>query len=84
MTNRNSAQICVLWSNGHKDYAETWQELLDVVRLSQPRVVSEEKFRKQLGRRARIWSGYRIKTDLPPQQLFQELEWAKMVVIVSP
>lgn len=75
--------VGVVWSNGQHDTAETWQELLDKVRLSQPRVLSEAKFRKELGRRAQLWSGFRIKTDLPPKELFLELSYAKVVVITE-
>lgn len=75
--------VAVLWSNGQRDEAETWDALLEKVRLSQPRKYGPVQFRRELQRRARLWAGFHIDETLPARKLFQELEYAKVVVIVE-
>jgi hypothetical protein len=72
----------ILWSNGQRDSAESWDALLDKIRSDQMRPYTEGQFRKELARRARIWSGFRIDHTLPAPMLFKELEYAKVVVIL--
>lgn len=75
--------VAVLWSNGTIDEAETWEALLEKVRLSQPRSYTPSAFRKELRRRAQLWAGFRIDEKLPPAKLFRELEYAKVVRILD-
>lgn len=73
--------VAVVWSNGQRDEAATWDGLLEAIRLSQPRSYGPVAFRKELARRAQLWSGFRIDHTLPARKLFKELEYAKVVII---
>lgn len=72
----------VIWSNGQVDEAETWSELLEVVRRSQVRRVGRRAFRKQLQHRAWVWSGAYVDHMARPRDLFEQLEYAKLLRIL--
>lgn len=74
----------ILWSNGKRDTADSWQALLDKVRKDQPTRMSETRFRSEMDRRARLWSGVRLDVDAPAEIFFKELAYAKMIVILDP
>lgn len=71
----------VTWSNGHIDRARTWQALLDGIRATQWHDYSEEEFRAVMAKRAWRWSKTEIDIGAPPARFFEELEYAKLLVI---
>lgn len=71
----------ITWSNGQVDRAPTWQALLDLVRASQWRDYTEAEFRSAMALRAARWSGIKINVDGPPRLFFEELAYAKLIVI---
>lgn len=73
--------IVIRWSNGQIDKADTWQALLDEVRLTQWRDMDEEKFRVVMYDRAWMWSNTKIDFMAPAEQLFRELQYAGLIRI---
>lgn len=75
--------IRIQWSNGTVDEAPDWQALLDHVRATQWRTYDEPAFRQAMGLRAARWSGIKINVDGPPEYFFEELRYAKLIVILK-
>lgn len=73
--------VSITWSNGHRDEAASWDALLDLVRDTQWRTYSELGFRYEMQKRAYRWSGLTIDVDGSAQDLFVELQRAKLIVI---
>lgn len=73
----------ILWSNGQRDSAESWDALLDKIRLDQPRSYTDRQFRLELARRTQLWAGFRVDPSLPAAELFKELCYAKMIVVLQ-
>lgn len=64
----------VLWPNGDMHSAPTWGKLLRQLRKTQWHRWTPWGFRREMGRRAELWSGERINTHGSAEQLFRELE----------
>lgn len=71
----------VTWSNGRVDRATSWQKLLDKIRADQWREYTEEEFRAAMAKRAWRWSKTEIDMGATPARFFEELQYAKLLVI---
>lgn len=77
--------VAVRWSNGKIDRADTWEALLDYVRVTQwaEEPLTDDEFRAVLVTRAYRWSLLKIDADLPAEFLFHALAEAHLVEIVK-
>lgn len=71
----------VTWSNGRVDRAPTWQKLLDKIRADQWHDYDEDEFRAVMAKRAWRWSKTEIDMGAAPARFFEELEFAKLLVV---
>ena len=74
--------VAVRWSNGQVDRAADWDILLEKIRVDQFRDYPMDEFRAVLVQRAFRWSGEKIDMELPAEDLFMALSWARVVEIV--
>lgn len=74
--------VAVRWSNGQIDRASDWDELLEKIRLDQFREWPTDEFKAVLATRAYRWSGAKVDPELPADEFFTELAWAKLIEIV--
>jgi hypothetical protein len=75
--------VAVRWSNGQVDRAASWDELLENIRVDQFSEWPTDEFKAVLATRAYRWTGAKVDTDLPAEQFFVELAWAKLIEIVN-
>lgn len=75
--------VAVRWSNGMVDRADSWDELLENIRLDQFSEFDPVEFRDVLAKRAWRWSRTRIDRDAEPAVFFMELAHAKLIEIVD-
>lgn len=73
----------VRWPDGSVVEAATACQLLDDVRAQQWRGYSALGFRRQLARRARVWSGTRVRPWASAAAFLHDLEAAKMLQILE-
>lgn len=78
----NAGTVRVMWSNGHVDTADSWNDLLKVVRESQVAPIGRLAFRRELAHRAWVWSNFRLDVMAPAQVLFAQMEQAHMLKII--
>lgn len=79
-----TSQIRVRWSNGHVDYAASWEALEEKVRHAQWQPWTEDEFRAVLSKRAMRWSATEIDIDGTSEELFHELQRARLVEVLDP
>jgi hypothetical protein len=76
--------VAIRWTNDDVDEAPTWQALLDLVRETQWHVYETElEFREAMAHRCEVWSGTAIDPGGTPEELFRELERARLIEIVA-
>lgn len=73
----------VIWPDGHYDSAPTWEGVFDLIRSEQWDDYSRAGFRRELGRRCRIWSGVEIDVTADYPEFFRSLEGAGFLRIVE-
>lgn len=73
----------VFWPDGTMTEAPTAREVLEDIRAQQWRGYSALGFRRQLARRARVWSGTRVRPWASAATFLQDLERAKMLQILE-
>jgi hypothetical protein len=71
------------WPHGREHQAETWGELLDAVRLDQPTTMSRLRFRLELRRQARQWSGVKVPIIVSDESFVRSLANAGLFRIVE-
>jgi hypothetical protein len=71
------------WPDGREHQAETWGELLDAVRLGQRTIMSRLRFRLELRRQARQWSGVRVPIVVSAKSFVRSLATAGLFRIVE-
>lgn len=69
----------ITWSNGTTTTADTWTELLTLVRKMQWHYYTDEEFRAALAKRCLRWSGTVIDPYGSPYRLMLELERAQLI-----
>ena len=75
--------VAVRWSNGQVDIAESWDELLERLRLIQFSEFTTAEFKSVLAKRALRWSGTDVDPDVDAGFFFLQLAWAKLIEIVD-
>lgn len=73
----------VIFADGTIFTAETWRDLEQAVRADEWNPKPKLKFRLEIGRRAYNWSGKVVDLEAGSRRLFQQLERAGMLRIVS-
>ena len=71
------------WPDGREHQAETWGELLDAVRLGQRTIKSRLRFRLELRRQARQWSGVKVRIIVSDKSFVRSLANAGLFRIVK-
>jgi len=71
------------WPHGREHQAETWGGLLDAVRLDQRTIMSRLRFRLELRRQARQWSGVKVPIIVSDESFVRSLANAGLFRIVE-
>lgn len=73
----------IRWSNGQADRAATWEELEELIRVTQWWVLPQDEFRVAMQKRAMRWSLTEIATYGDSQSFIEELHRAQLVEIIK-
>lgn len=74
--------IAIQWPDGSVLDAHSWTGLL--LKTSKRRFVRGYDIRKDLAKRAFVWSGATVDVDLPTPDFFRALEAAKLLKVLRP
>ena len=72
----------VIFPDGSFAQSPTWGGLEYRLRQEAWNPTNSEKFRKVMANRARVWSGTPVDVELISRQFFEDLEAAKLLIIV--
>lgn len=72
----------VIFPDGSILTDQSWLDLEKQLRADRWNPAGAEKFRSEMARRAKNWSGTRIDTELISKEFFEELERAGLLLII--
>jgi len=76
--------IELLWPNGEVSSGETWRDVEDSVRSSQwSPYKTRAEFRREMRRRALVWSGQTVRTGRTSESFIKALGAVNMFMIVE-
>lgn len=71
--------VRAIWPDGHMDEAPTYRELETAIREEQWHTYSRLGFRREMAKRAKVWSGVRIRWTGRAWSFLRELERAGLL-----
>lgn len=71
--------VQAIWPDGHIDQAPTWRGLEAAIREEQWHTYSRRGFRREMAKRAQVWSNTAVKRRGSAERFLRELERAGLL-----